>query len=139
MKKLVGAFLGVLLLGVGVTGCGGTCATYCDYMVQCGPDVVEDQYGGLVSCSWDDDDDTVLDDCMASCESAYDRLSDSELEQVDMCIDCADEDLGGSCNGDDYRDAWSQHCDSECVDDDVGDWQNDLVDDWNLDNKMSCN
>lgn len=133
MTKLLGTFLGVLLLGVGVSGCGGTCSTYCDYWVQCGPDIAEDAAsaaGYAVSCDWDGSEDTLDDDCMDACERAYDWLSDSEMEQVDLCVECADEDLAGSCNGGDYVDAIYDRCDSECDDTDVGDWSTDISDDW---------
>lgn len=126
MNCRLGMLLALPLLLAAAPGCTSTCDTICDYMVQCVPDMCEyaiEQVGVDASCKLHDDEDTTLDECLSECETQYDRLADGEMEKIDLCVECVDEKLGGECSGDDYIDAVDD-CDSECDDDDVGDFWN---------------
>ncbi len=126
MNKLTWT-IGAALIALGAYGCGGTCGTFCDYLVECYPDVAE--YQGYSSCKWEDGDDEALDRCGMACDDSMDRLSDRERETVEACIDCLDEELGGECrDGDDYVDAM-QDCDNDCYDEDFGEFWSEFFED----------
>ena len=107
MTKYLAYLCALGLLATAVTGCGGACSDYCDYLVQCGlPD----------RCSWDDENEA-LDECNQDCDRAYDGLSSRELDEADACMDCLDQELGGECRDDrDLENAFDD-CRSDCNDD----------------------
>lgn len=107
MTKHIALLLSAALLAFGAGGCGGSCSTYCDYVIECGL-----QRG----CHWDDDAEA-LDECQQECDEALDDLSDRELEDAEACLDCLDEELGGECRDDDDLNDAYRDCDRDCDDD----------------------
>lgn len=128
MKRLLALLLGGSLCAVTTTGCSSSCDTFCEYVIDCFPDVLEDAQG-LASCDWEDDDETALEDCIEACDDAYEKLSDSEAETSDACIDCLDEEFGGSCSSSKWSDAMSDDCDSDCDDEDFEEFWDEFNDD----------
>ena len=116
MNKTLTLALGGIFCLMTATACDSQCDTFCEYVVDCFPEVVE-RSQGFSSCDWEDDDEEATEKCVESCEDAYDKLSDGEAESVDECMECLDEDFGGSCSASKWGDAMEDECDSECDDD----------------------
>jgi len=120
MNKLTSMMLvGACALLLGTVGCGGTCSTFCEAFAQeCGAEIV----GESTSCEWDDPE-ALEEECNESCDEAMAQLSDSEAEEMDLCVECMDESLQGECSSwEDWADAISDDCDRECDDDGVGEF-----------------
>lgn len=116
MERL-GLLLGLVLLPLTVTGCGGTCGTFCDFTVAC----LEEDFDG---CNWEDED-VVFDECVSECNEALDKLSGDEASEFDECVACVADEIGSpdECNDGDYADAIFDDCDSECdLDDGFGEF-----------------
>jgi hypothetical protein len=91
-----------------------------------------------VSCKWEDDEAEVEDKCLEACEEEFDRLSDSDMEEVELCLECVEERLEFECDLDDYTDAIFDDCEDECEDDDVGKFMNEVVEEWEPADDMDC-
>lgn len=113
MKRLAW-LLGLALLPLTTTGCGGVCATYCDYTLAC---FEED-----TNCDFEDPDE-INADCREECDKALGDLSDDEAEEFDLCVSCVADEIGAvdECNDGDYADAIGD-CDDECEEDGVGEF-----------------
>ena len=117
MKNLLTLLLGGSLVVFTTTACSGTCDTFCEYVIDCFPDVLADAQS-FGSCDWSDSDDRATEDCVEACESAYDKLSDGESETAEACMDCLDEQFDGSCSSSKWGDAVADECERDCDDSD---------------------
>lgn len=127
MKRLLTLLLGSSLCVLTSTGCSGSCDTFCEYVIDCFPEVLEDAQG-LSSCDWEDDDDKAKDDCVEACDNAFDKLSDSESETAEECIDCMDEEFDGSCSSSKWSDVMGDDC-NDCDDEDFAEFWDEFNDD----------
>jgi hypothetical protein len=130
--KWLGA-LAIGLLPMAVSGCGGTCSSYCETYITCiGEDLQE------VGCDFDDKEEDVIEDCEQECDEAYDRLTGDESGEADACIDCIFEEVGDidSCDAGDFNDAASD-CDNECEEDGAEEFAERFFEDFNVD--IRCN
>ena len=116
-----------LLLG-GCSVFGSPCKTVCEYNIDCLPNQFEDI--GYGSCEWEDDEDDLMEDCMESCGVEYQKASGDEKKEVKACITCVQDELGGSCDGEDWYEATFDDCEDECDDSDVDDFFEDFFEDW---------
>ncbi|MBW2528446.1 MAG: hypothetical protein JRI23_30000 [Deltaproteobacteria bacterium] len=121
---------------MGTTACNSTCDDICSHYASCDPDFLL----GDLGCEWKDSEDEVEEKCLDSCESEYDRLSDGDREEVDLCVECVFEEIGDSCDEGEQFEVVYDECDRECDDSDVGDFFEDFYDDWDLADEIEdCN
>jgi hypothetical protein len=119
---------------VGGIGCNSTCGDLCAHYASCDAEFLF----GDIGCDWEDDEDAVEDACLESCEDEYDRLSDGDAEEVDICVECVMDDIGDSCKAGKMEGSVEDDCNSECDDRDVGDFFEDFFDDWEPQNDVDC-
>ncbi len=112
MKRL-GILLALGAVLTATTGCDSTCGTLCEGYAICYAEDLDEQ-----GCDWDDGIDGAIEECEEECEKSYDKLSDSEAEELDLCVDCVEEELGDfdECRDGDLADAIND-CDNDCEED----------------------
>jgi len=120
-----------------MAGCSlgtGPCKYLCEYNVEC---VIEryDDYGQ--DCEWDDESD-VADACMDACVDEWKKLDGDDKKEVDACIKCLEDEIGGDCDGEDWYEAYSDDCEDECDDNDVEDFYEDFYDEWDAGDDLEC-
>jgi hypothetical protein len=107
-----------------------TCRKFCEYQLDCVEDQLDEQ--GL-DCEFDDDPQEVLAECMDACQDTWKDLDKGDKEDVEACVLCVDEEVDGSCDLEDWGDAVYDDCEDECDDDDVGEFFEEVADDWDPD------
>jgi hypothetical protein len=107
------AFAGALM-GSPAAACTAdtSCATYCEYVVRCGPDQAEEL--GLQTCHWSPSPSEAEQTCMTSCQSAENALPPGERSQWRRCQTCLKQDIAGRCAADAFVDAFVDACADEC-------------------------
>jgi len=121
-----------------LAGCAFIDSSPCKYICSYTVDCAEEQWDDYdLDCSWEDEDD-VYEDCIESCTDEWKDLDGDEKKEVKACVKCVEDEVGDSCDADDWYDANYDDCEDECDDGDVEDFYEDFYDDWDATDEVEC-
>jgi hypothetical protein len=116
--------LAALLAGCGDDGRKHYCDNWCEMALTVELEHLEDD-----GCELLDDEELLVGECEEICRTTAREMEDTG--DVQACVDCLYDEVGGSPGWDEFQDALNGPCDDWCFSQSMIDFYDDFWGDWN--------